>query len=49
MAIQYLGITKTVEVSKPEIKLGAVILLHLFIAVQDMLDEAKSDKDMSLY
>lgn len=34
---------------KPEMKLGAVILLHLIIAVQDTLDEAKSDMETSHY
>lgn len=48
-ANEYHRIAVTVEVSKPEMKLGAVILLHLIIAAQDMLDEAKSGMETSHY
>jgi hypothetical protein len=48
-ANHYHRIAVTVEVSKPEMKISAVILLHLIIAVKDMLDEAKSDTETSHY
>jgi hypothetical protein len=42
-------LTIKISESKTGMKLGDIILLHLILAVQDMLDEGTSDMDMSLY